>query len=191
MHGVEPQSVHVIVGEEHQGVVDDVAADLVGVVGAREVHLARDGRVALAPPLERERDVAALGDGGLDYRDENPAFRELDALSIAQWLDHNDVGGWLRKLITVAYTTEMGLEIEAQSALNLLTFIGTDDEDVFKVFGESDERFHVRGGNDLIVQRLADKVDDAIESGHVLEAVASRGDGYVLSFRRGAASRDR
>ena len=55
----------------------------------------------------------------------------------------------------MAYTTEMGLEIDQQSALNLLTFIGTDDADAFNVFGESDERFHVRGGNDLIPRALA------------------------------------
>ncbi len=148
--------------------------------------------VAAFVPVARaiERDVALLGDGDLDYRDDNPAFRALDALSIAQWLDREGVSGWLRKLIDVAYTTEMGLEMDQQSALNLLTFIGTDDRDAFKVFGESDERFHVRGGNDLIVQRLGDKVADAVESGHVLEAIAARGDGYALSFRHGSASRE-
>ncbi|QNP41565.1 flavin monoamine oxidase family protein [Lysobacter solisilvae (ex Woo and Kim 2022)] len=137
-----------------------------------------------------ERDVATLGDGELDHRDGNPAFHALDALSIAQWLDRNGVQGWLRKLIDVAYTTEMGLETDQQSALNLLTFIGTQDADAFAVFGESDERFHVRGGNDLIVQRLGERLDDALETGNVLEAVAARGDGYVLSFRNGAASRE-
>jgi monoamine oxidase len=137
-----------------------------------------------------ERDLAALGDGDLDYRDENPAFRALDAISIAQWLDRNGVSGWLRKLIDVAYTTEMGLEIDQQSALNLLTFIGTGSADAFKVFGASDERFHVRGGNDLIPQRLGERLDDAIENGHVLEAVSARGDGYALSFRRGGTSRE-
>ncbi|GAB3350414.1 flavin monoamine oxidase family protein [Lysobacter tyrosinilyticus] len=136
------------------------------------------------------RDVSTLGDGALDYHDGNPAFRALDTLSVAQWLDRNGVSGWLRKLIDVAYTTEMGLEIDQQSALNLLTFIGIEDADAFQVFGESDERFHVRGGNDLIVQRLGERMDDAIESGHVLEAVSARGDGYLLSFRNGAASRE-
>ncbi|HEU0305426.1 MAG TPA: FAD-dependent oxidoreductase [Lysobacter sp.] len=154
-------------------------------IGEREL-------VAAFVPVARaiERDVAALGDGDLDHRDQNPAFRALDAMSIAQWLDRNGVSGWLRTLIDVAYTTEMGLEIDQQSALNLLTFIGTDDADAFKVFGESDERFHVRGGNDLIVQRLGERLGDAIENGHALEAIASRGDGYALSFRRGAASRE-
>jgi len=138
-----------------------------------------------------ERDLVLLGDGELDYHDGNPQFRALDALSIAQWLDRNAVSGWLRKLIDVAYTTEMGLEIGEQSALNLLTFIGTEDADVFKVFGESDERFHVRGGNDLIPQRLAAKLDDAIETDSVLEAVRGHEDArYALSFRRGSVSRE-
>jgi monoamine oxidase len=136
-----------------------------------------------------ERDLAAAGDGNYDYRDANPVFRELDSISIAQWFDRNGVDGWLRKLLDVAYTTEMGLECEEQSALNLLTFIGTD-ADAFKVFGESDERSHVRGGNDLVPKALAARMDDAIETGHVLESVRSEGDGFVLAFRKGATSRE-
>jgi monoamine oxidase len=137
-----------------------------------------------------ERDVASLGEGALDYTDTNPAFRALDGISIAQWLDRNGVTGWLRDLIDVAYTTEMGLEIEEQSALNLLTFIGTEDDDAFKVFGESDERFHVRGGNDLIPRTLADRMPGAIETGHVLEAVRAEANGVVLTFRRDGATVD-
>lgn len=135
-----------------------------------------------------ERELARLGEGDITYRDAQGA-QALDALSIAQWLDAHQVGGWLRKLIDVAYTTEMGLEIEQQSALNLLTFIGTGD-DAFSVFGESDERYHVRGGNDLIVRGLGAKLEDAVETGQVLESVRaeSRG-GYTLSLRSGAGSR--
>ena len=137
-----------------------------------------------------ERDLAAAGDGDYDYTDANPKFRELDALSIAQWFDRNGVNGWLRKLLDVAYTTEMGLEIDRQSALNFLTFIGTEDKEAFRIFGASDERFHVRGGNDLIPQGLAAKLSDAIEPGHVLEAIRGDADGYVLSFRKGEAARE-
>jgi monoamine oxidase len=140
-----------------------------------------------------ERDLATLGDGDILYDAPQDSHRAqaqaLDALSIAQWLDRNGVDGWLRKLVAVAYTTEMGLEIEEQSALNLLTFIGTGNEG-FKVFGESDERSHVRGGNDRIPHALGGRLDDAIESGQVLEAIRASGDGYVLSFRNGAASHD-
>jgi monoamine oxidase len=140
-----------------------------------------------------ERDLATLGDGDILYDAPQDSHRAqaqaLDALSIAQWLDRNGVDGWLRKLVAVAYTTEMGLEIEEQSALNLLTFIGTGNEG-FKVFGESDERSHVRGGNDLVPKTLAARMDDAIETGHALEAVRADGDGFALAFRKGAAMRE-
>lgn len=136
-----------------------------------------------------ERDIAAAGDGAYDYTDANPAFRTLDQLTVAQWLDRNGVSGWLRTLMDVAYTTEMGLEIDQQSALNLLTFIGTQDKTAFKVFGASDERSHVRGGNDLIPQGLAQRMSDAIQTGAALESIAAQGSGYRLSFRTGQASR--
>ena len=102
----------------------------------------------------------------------------------------HQVSGWLRKLIDVAYTTEMGLEIDQQSALNFLTFIGTEDTSAFKIFGESDERFHVRGGNDLIPRTLAQRMGASVETGHVLEAVRADGDGVRLTFRRDGASVD-
>jgi monoamine oxidase len=137
-----------------------------------------------------ERDLASAGDGSYDHQDSNPAFRALDAMSITQWFDRNGVSGWLRKLLDVAYTTEMGLEIDQQSALNFLTFVGTEDKDAFRIFGESDERFHVRGGNDLIPRTLAAKMTDAIETGHVLEAIRGEAGGYVLAFRKGAATRE-
>lgn len=157
-------------------------------IGEREIV------TAFAPVAAAiQRDLALLGDEELTYRAASPQThaqaQALDALSVAQWLDRNGVSGWLRKLIDVAYTTEMGLEIDQQSALNLLTFIGSEDKDAFKVFGESDERSHVRGGNDLIVHALARKLDDALETGSVLEAVDGGAGGYALSFRRDGATR--
>lgn len=137
-----------------------------------------------------ERDLALAGDGAYDHTDTNPAFRALDAMSITQWFDRNGVTGWLRKLLDVAYTTEMGLEIDQQSALNFLTFVGTEDNDAFKIFGESDERFHVRGGNDLIPRTLGTKLTDAIEPGHALEAIRGEAGAYVLTFHKGAATRE-
>ena len=129
-----------------------------------------------------ERDLAGLADGDI-LHDAPQGAQALDALSIAQWLDRNGVSGWLRSLLDVAYTTEMGLEIDQQSALNLLTFIGTGDER-FAVFGASDERYHVRGGNQRVTDALGARLDDAIETGSVLEAVRADAGGHVLAFRR-------
>lgn len=157
-------------------------------IGEREIV---EAFVPVAAAIER--DLALLGDDALTYHGATPDTfahaQSLDALSIAQWFDRSDVSSWLRKLLDVAYTTEMGLEIDEQSALNFLTFIGTDAE-AFHVFGESDERFHVRGGNDLVVQGVAGRLAGAIETGHVLEAIRGEGDGYVLAFRRDGASRE-
>lgn len=134
-----------------------------------------------------ERDLATLGDGDILWNS-NQNAQALDAMTVSQWLEREGATGWLRTLIEVAYTTEIGLECDQQSALNLLTFIGTETES-FRIFGASDERYHVRGGNDLIVQALGSKLADAIQTGTALEALRQDADGrYVLSLRRGGAS---
>ena len=136
-----------------------------------------------------QRELATLGEGDITYAAPQNA-QSLDALTVSQWLDRNEVRGWLRKLIEVAYTTEMGLECDQQSALNLITFIGTK-QDEFRIFGESDERYHVRGGNDSIPRALAAKLSGAIETDTALEAITQRVNGdFVLSLRQGAASRE-
>lgn len=140
---------------------------------------------AFAPVGEAiERDLATLGVADVTWRQPGQAA-ELDNMSIADWLDREEVGGWLRKLIEVAYTTEMGLETDRQSALNLLTLIGTGNEDYVALLGDSDERFHVRGGNDRIVRAVADRLDDAVELNAVLESIYQVADDrYRLNFRR-------
>jgi monoamine oxidase len=143
---------------------------------------------AFAPLAEAiARDAQTLPDTDITYATPGGA-EKLDRESMTQWLDRNGASGWLRKLIEVAYTTEMGLECDEQSALNFLTFIDPGSER-FQIFGESDERYHVRGGNDLIVQGLGAKVADAIETGHVLEALRQNADGsFTLSFKRGSGA---
>ena len=133
------------------------------------------------------RDADTLPEGQITYAQPG-GCETLDRESISQWLDRNGASGWLRTLIEVAYTTEMGLECGEQSALNLLTFIDPGTE-AFRIFGESDERFHVRGGNDLIVKALAAKLGNAIETDAVLEAISqSAGGGYRLGFKRGSSA---
>ena len=139
-----------------------------------------------------QRVIAAISSFGADadvgYRTVIPAAAALDRVSIAQWLDGVGVSGWFRKLIDVGYTTEYGLPTDRQSALNFLMMIDTDPNE-FKIFGESDERYHVHEGNDAIVRALGDKLSDAIETNTVLESVDRRADGtYVCSLRRGSSS---
>ncbi len=177
-------------------VLDDLAEDPTSAFGDIWFHGGRrysehDILRAFAPlAVAIQRDADTLPDEQITYATPGGA-EALDRETMTQWLDRNGASGWLRKLIEVAYTTEMGLECGEQSALNFLTFIdpGTD---AFRIFGESDERFHVRGGNDRVPHALAAKLDDAISTGSVLEALRQEASGtYVLSFRRGAASFER
>lgn len=135
-----------------------------------------------------EADLATIRGEDVTYREPNGAER-LDRVSIEEWLDRAGVTSWVRSLLEVAYTTEYGLPTGRQSALNLLRMIDPKP-DPFRVYGESDERYHVRGGNDLVVSALARRLAERIETGSALEAVVRRPDGVLrLSLRRGAASR--
>lgn len=133
------------------------------------------------------QDLETIRGDDVTYRDPNGG-EWLDRMTVAQWFDRVGLSGWFRELLDVAYTTEYGLETDHQSALNFLYMISPDPEP-FHVFGSSDERFHVRGGNDQIPRALAARLEDAIETGAVLEAVRARGDGgFTATFRRDGAS---
>jgi monoamine oxidase len=174
-------------------VLDDLSADPTAAAGDLWFY---DGRRYGEEEILREfaplaaaiaRDAETLPDEEITYATPGGA-QALDRETMTAWLDRNGASGWLRRLIEVAYTTEMGLECDEQSALNFLTFIDPGTES-FKIFGESDERFHVRGGNDQIPQRLGAALGDSIETGSVLEALRQSADGsFTLSFKRGAGA---
>ncbi|MEO8216239.1 MAG: FAD-dependent oxidoreductase [Acidobacteriota bacterium] len=134
-----------------------------------------------------EADLAALSGDDVTYRQPNDA-QSLDRTTLAAWLDRNQISGWIRTLLSVGYVTEYGLELEDQSSLNLLMMIDTNP-DPFRIFGESDERFHTRGGNDRITTTLASRLERDIETNTVLESLAEQPDGsFVCSVRRSGTS---
>ena len=114
----------------------------------------------------------------------------IDRMSIDEWLTQAGASGWFKKLLDVGYTTEYGLEIAEQSAWNLLMLIDTNP-DPFRIFGDSDERFHIRGGNDQVPTKLAEALGDRVETNTRLDAITQGADGsYKLSLRSDATSRD-
>ena len=145
---------------------------------------------AFRPVAEKiAADLAALPAGAAaSYREPNGA-EALDRTSLAEWLERSGCERWLCRLLEVGYTTEYGLEPDRQSALNLL-FLIDPEPDPFRIYGDSDERFHVRGGNDCITAELAARLGDgAIATGVRLEAVRERADGaFECSVRRGGIS---
>ena len=162
---------------------------------ARDLWFFDGRRYSDAEVVEAFRPIAAkieeaweeIGGDWVSFAEPNNGAR-LDAMSIAQWLDEAGAEGWFRELLDVGYTTEFGREIAEQSAMNFLGMIDTNP-DPFRIFGESDERFHVRGGNDQIPTLLAQKLGDRVETGVKLEAVSQAADGsYRCSVRRGSTS---
>jgi len=94
----------------------------------------------------------------------------LDHMSVRAWITSRVPGGLgspLGKVLDVAYAIEYGADTVDQSALNLLYLLGYQPKPVaFASFGESDEKYHIRGGN----QQLPMAIADALPSGTVIKS---------------------
>jgi len=138
-----------------------------------------------APLAEQiEADVNQISDE-ISYRSSTPFDRRLDNLSITEYLDQFDISRTIRELVRIAYVGEYGREAEEQSSLNMLFLIGTEPG-TFEIFGTSDERFQIVGGNNQVPRLLARRLRDSVETGTALEAIRTISDGrYRVSLRDG------
>ncbi len=137
------------------------------------------------------KDVSAAG-YPTTYTASTPRGRELDRLSIADWIElyvPGGLGSRLGQLLDVAYNIEYGAESSEQSSLNMLYLLGYVGPGQFRIFGKSNEKLHVRGGNDQVVDRLAAGLAGQIETGRVLVAIRRTAAGsYTLTFRSGSGT---
>ena len=135
-------------------------------------------------------DLRAVGNN-IDYQDFTETAERLDNLSIAEYVEASQTSVIVKQLLRIAYTTEYGRDADEQSALNLL-FLIASDADSFELYGDSDERYQIEGGNSEIVNRLAGQLSGSIEAGTVLEAINLLPDGrYRVSLRSGQSTFDR
>ncbi|MBG1269665.1 flavin monoamine oxidase family protein [Nostoc sp. WHI] len=138
-----------------------------------------------------EEDLVSIGDGDVTYRSYNQAAFALDNTSLAEYLKQAKINPILQEMLKLSYTTEYGREAAEQSCLNLVFLIGTNT-DIFSVYGESDERYTIRGGNDQVPRLLANSLANVIEPETELEAICIRPDGrYRVSLRSGYKKFDR
>jgi monoamine oxidase len=121
---------------------------------------------------------------------------ELDHMSITDYINAYvpasakgyDVGPGMQsklgQLLDVAYNIEYGGECAVQSSLNLLYLLAYSGQGQLRIFGTSNEKYHVRGGNDQLPQALASLLAGHIALGIELTAIARNPSGsYSLSFR--------
>ena len=115
---------------------------------------------------------------------------ELDRMSIVDWIEESVPGGMasrLGQLLDIAYNIEYGAESSEQSSLNLLYLLGYAGQGQLRVFGKSNEKYHVHGGNDQIPARLGAALAGQVTTGAELVAIRQTAAGaYSLSFRIGS-----
>ena len=140
------------------------------------------------------RDARSLGDTLPTFARFTPAQQVLDRMTARDWLASRVPGGLaapLARLLANAYVEELGAELEECSAVTVIDLLRDSPRDRVSPYEESDQRYHVRGGNDLIVQRLAESLGGRIETGNRLVALARRADGrYRLTLAQNEARRD-
>ena len=90
-------------------------------------------------------------------------FKYFDHISISEYLKSKGISGWLFQLIEQAFTAEYGIDAKYQSSLNFLTMIDAAPGETLRLYGASDERYKVQGGNQLLIEKMADVLSNEIE----------------------------
>jgi monoamine oxidase len=120
--------------------------------------------------------------------------QRLDNQSIHEWIESRVPGGHrseLGQLLDVAYNIEYGADTTDQSALNLVYLLGFQPEGSkqLSLFGQSDETYHIRGGNQRLPAAIAQHLGDNVNYGHALRRVAKTASGrYELTFEKAGSA---
>ena len=138
-------------------------------------------------------DATAAGFPTL-YNSSTPRGAQLDHMSLYDYIEAYVPGGHassMGRLLDVAYNTEYGNETTIQSSLNLIYLLAYQPQPGdFRIFGASDERYHVTGGNEQVPRAMAAYLraqGTAVTLNTRLTGIALNADGtYTLSFQSGS-----
>jgi monoamine oxidase len=87
------------------------------------------------------------------------------------------------RLLDVAYNIEYGAETALQSSLNMIYLLDGNSPANFTLFGTSDERYHLRGGNERLPQAIAAALPaDSVRVGTALQTIVLNSDGTTSSI---------
>ena len=121
------------------------------------------------------------------YNSYTPTGYYLDNISVYEWIQKYVPGGHgssLGRYLESAYSQEYGLDTSEQSSLNLVYLLGYQPEGEWQIYGVSDQRFSILGGN----QRLPEAIAASLPAGSVITAsrltkISRKVDGvYLLTF---------
>jgi monoamine oxidase len=128
------------------------------------------------------------------YNNFTDAGKFFDRMTIYDWIANYVPGGHsspFGALLNAAYNEEYGAETTDQSALNLMYLLGFNTKPGnFSIYGKSDERYHIVGGNSRLPEAIAAALPSgSIHKGYRMTAVATNADGTVtLTFDTGGTS---
>jgi monoamine oxidase len=116
------------------------------------------------------------------YDNYKPAGRDLDQMSVYDWIESRVPNGHASafgRLLDAAYSEEYGADTTDQSSLNILYLIAYQPSPKgFEVYGVSDERYHIAGGNEQLPEAIAATLPD-VRSNWRMTAIAKNLDGSV------------
>ncbi|HRI20999.1 MAG TPA: FAD-dependent oxidoreductase, partial [Panacibacter sp.] len=146
-------------------------------------HL-KDVLEALHPYSEQiKKDIDSLSDE-ISYKKHSADDVRLDGISIMEYIDNLGIKGWFRKFIYNSYTCEYGMEATEQSAISFLAVFDPGDDTAYKLYGDSDERYSVIGGNLKICEALAGELPDSVLTNHFFTAIKQNSDeSYHITFK--------
>jgi monoamine oxidase len=129
-----------------------------------------------------QRDVQAAS-YPTTYAINTPGGIALDSISVYDWIERNVPGGHgspMGKLLDVAYNIEYGAETTVQSSLNLVYLLGYNEKPGnFVIFGASNERYHIVGGNQRLPATIAANLANPVQLGWRMTAIGFNRDGSI------------
>ena len=133
------------------------------------------------------RDADGLSDL-IKYSSYSAYDKKFDSMNLEEYFDSIHLHGWLRSILLVAYVGEYGLNADECNAINFLFLIGESPSGNVALYGESDERYKVIGGNQKIADALAASVQESIRTESKLVKLQKNGKGFELFFENQSKS---
>ena len=128
------------------------------------------------------------------YNSYTQAGFDLDHLSLYDWIETRVPGGHaspMGRLLDVAYNIEYGNVTKEQSSLNLVYLLGFQPiPGNFRIFGASDERYHIAGGNEQLPQAIAAALaPGTVQLNTALTGIVHNADNtFTLTLKSGGVS---
>src|SRR5437879_1826420 len=125
------------------------------------------------------------------YNQFTDAGYALDHMSIYDWIESRVPGGHttpMGQLLDVAYNIEYGNVMSQQSSLNIVYLLGFSPvPGNFAVFGASNERYHIAGGNEQLPLAIAASLRaETVQLNTTMTGIVRNGDGTYNLTRTNA-----